>query len=89
MIIKQFFSFVTDQVRNLITSSTLQINALTAEMKVVIMFFSLENWKNAAMHPGDDTVSRVLHIVTLTPSNTTVAKSRAVQRPLEGQVLKV
>ncbi len=42
--------FITDKVTNFITSSTQQVNALTAEMKVVITFFWLENWKNAAMH---------------------------------------
>ncbi len=45
-----FFFFLTDKVRNVITSSTQKVNALTAEIKVVITFFWMENWKNAAMH---------------------------------------
>ncbi len=63
-----------DKVRNVITSSTLQVSALTAEMKVVITFFG---WKIRKMQQctSDDTVSCVLHIVALTPPNTTVAKS--------------
>ncbi len=56
-----FFFFFTDKVRNLRTSSTQQVNALTAEMKVVITFFGLEKLD--------------LHIVALTPPNTTVVKS--------------
>ncbi len=45
-----FFFFVTDKVRNFITSYTQQFNALTAEMKAVITFFlagKLEKCSNA------------------------------------------
>ncbi len=61
------FFFVTDKVRNVITSSTQQVNALTADMKVIITFSF--GWKIGKMQQctGDDTVSRVLHIVALTP----------------------
>ncbi len=74
---KIFFFFVTEKVRNLITFSTQQVNALTAEMKVVITFSF--GWKIVKMQQctGDDTASRVLHIVALTPPNTTVVKSDA------------
>ncbi len=65
---KVFLFFVTDKVRNLITSSTQQVNALTAEIKVAITFFWLEKWKMPQC-TGDDTVSRAL-----TPPNTTVSK---------------
>ncbi len=41
--------FLTDKVRNPITSSTQQVNALTAEMKVVITFCSFFGWKFGKM----------------------------------------